>query len=1011
MWHRLFVGVLWVLCACHPVTDDETAGRSQSALEASDCPAGANVILGTDGDDVLVGTPGADCIVGYGGDDTLDGRGGNDALFGGDGDDTLTGGAGDDVLHGEDGADDLDGGNGNDELHGGPGNDTLGGGNGADVLDGGDGDDTLAGDNGGDTATGGAGNDVLIGGSGADTLSGGDGNDAIVGDSGGDTLDGGEGSDAIVGGGNDAVDGGGGDDFCTGTGCEGAAPPASGGCSSDADCASGTRCLVAAGICVACQTDLECDDGAVCTVDRCNPIAGCFYESNEGATCDDGNACTQSDVCRASACSGESPVVCTALDQCHDPGVCDPASGVCSDPPKIDGSACDDGNACTQVDACVAGACAGSDPVVCTALDQCHDAGECDPATGVCTDPPVADGTACDDGSVCNGFDSCQAGTCAPTPPSPECAATRLDESPTFQSLALSDDGRFVAYLYRSALGYPRQGVRILDRVTGARTDLPASFDWHHTVSISADGARVVFSDYAGIWIYETASGSLSEVAPDGRSAGPALGASLSADGRFVVFDSYRSDLVPGDTNGRHDVFVYEIATGAIDRVSVGITGAAADDRSFASAISGDGRYVAFVSYATNMGDDALDPAYGVFLRDRQSGSTLLVTSDGRGVGWQSPSISRDGRVVAFQRCDGTCRIDIHDMAAGTLVSIPGARDVEGSQVPLSANGRFVFYSTPDPAHVPGDGDDRFDAFVLDRWTGTTRHVPGDSDGAHDFEGAISPDGRLAVLRSFDPALSREVVIATCVGVGPLSCDDGNTCTTDSCDPTAGCSNDVLPDGSSCSDGNACTQVDTCSAAACVGADPVVCTALDQCHSAGTCDTETGSCSNPARPNGTTCDDGAAWPFDVCTGGVCTEYDPRDVTVSGTAFLRDHDSWGSDETRRVSYSSHVHLRTVLPSYTLSFGGSSWCVDDELMGRLYVTVSLLSDYQSVRVVADGRLYESDHCPNGDQDGERTVTVGILAPGAGLSYSFRVNNEREGGDYIDFAFSVSNEAVPF
>jgi len=99
-----------------------------------------------------------------------------------------------------------------------------------------------------------------------------------------------------------------------------------------------------------------------------------------------------------------------------------------------------------------------------------------------------------------------------------------------------------------------------------------------------------------------------------------------------------------------------------------------------------------------------------------------------------------------------------------------------------------------------------------------------------------------------------------CIGGSPLSCDDGNICTTDSCDPSKGCiyTNNTLP----CDDGNACTRVDRCSNGACVGSDPVICTASDQCHDAGTCDPATGICDNPAKADGTPCDDG-----NECTEG------------------------------------------------------------------------------------------------------------------------------------------------
>src|SRR5206468_7708 len=147
----------------------------------------------------------------------------------------------------------------------------------------------------------------------------------------------------------------------------------------------------------------------------CDPKTGACSNpaKDDGTTCDDGDACTQSDACLAGTCTGSNPVVCTAQDQCHVPGVCNPATGACSTPPAEDGTACTDGNACTQTDACVAGTCVGANPVVCTPGDQCKTAGICDPGTGLCVGgAPVADGTACNDGNACTQTDACAGGTC-----------------------------------------------------------------------------------------------------------------------------------------------------------------------------------------------------------------------------------------------------------------------------------------------------------------------------------------------------------------------------------------------------------------------------------------------------------------------------------------------------------------------------------------------------------------------------------------------------------------------
>jgi hypothetical protein len=107
------------------------------------------------------------------------------------------------------------------------------------------------------------------------------------------------------------------------------------------------------------------------------------------------------------------PVICTAIDDCHDAGTCDVATGHCTNPLKPSGSPCDDGNACTQVDRCQSGSCLGADPVECVAVDVCHLPGTCNPQTGDCSDPPGPNGTACDDGNACTVLDECTAGVCS----------------------------------------------------------------------------------------------------------------------------------------------------------------------------------------------------------------------------------------------------------------------------------------------------------------------------------------------------------------------------------------------------------------------------------------------------------------------------------------------------------------------------------------------------------------------------------------------------------------------
>jgi hypothetical protein len=112
-----------------------------------------------------------------------------------------------------------------------------------------------------------------------------------------------------------------------------------------------------------------CGDGVVCGAEECDDGARngapgscctttCEFKAN-GTGCDDGNGCTRTDTCQAGVCTGSNPVTCSATDQCHEVGICDPSSGQCTQPPKGDGAACDDGNPNTLTDSCQGGSCQG----------------------------------------------------------------------------------------------------------------------------------------------------------------------------------------------------------------------------------------------------------------------------------------------------------------------------------------------------------------------------------------------------------------------------------------------------------------------------------------------------------------------------------------------------------------------------------------------------------------------------------------------------------------------------
>ncbi len=180
-------------------------------------------------------------------------------------------------------------------------------------------------------------------------------------------------------------------------------------CPADVVQPANTVCRAATGPCDVTET---CTGAAACPPDGVQPA---------GTPCSDGNACTLNDTCQSGVCVGGNPVSCPAPAACHLPGTCSPATGICSNPIAANGSFCNDGNACTQTDTCQSGTCTGSNPVVCPPPDQCHAAGNCIVATGTCTNPIKVNGTPCNDGNSCTVADACVGGTCSGNTPAETC--------------------------------------------------------------------------------------------------------------------------------------------------------------------------------------------------------------------------------------------------------------------------------------------------------------------------------------------------------------------------------------------------------------------------------------------------------------------------------------------------------------------------------------------------------------------------------------------------------------
>lgn len=360
----------------------------------------------------------------------------------------------------------------------------------------------------------------------------------------------------------------------------------------------------------------------------------------------------------------------------------------------------------------------------------------------------------------------------------------------------ISADGRYVTYhscaSNISSLDTASYDIYVYDRDTATNSLVSIASDGtpgnreSRTPSISADGRFVAFASLstnllsgiatAGghIFVHDRDTGTTERISinsngdpANARSLQPAI----SADGRYVVFrsDATNLDLVVDDTNRQPDIFVHDRDTGITERVSIASNSDQADNSSRFPSISGDGRYVAFESLASNLAlNGDTNGAKDVFVHDRDTGITerVSIATDGTEGNWGSfmPSISADGRYVAWWSSSNNLVVDdtnfrfdvfVRDLQSGTTERVSINSDgIEGNNHSLrpsiNADGRYVaFYSVAGnlAAENPRNG-----VFVHDRIDKTTVLVSRSADGEPANAGGtfvtISPDGTLAAFES-----------------------------------------------------------------------------------------------------------------------------------------------------------------------------------------------------------------------------------------------------------------------
>ncbi|MEJ2078842.1 MAG: hypothetical protein P8Z74_12645 [Acidobacteriota bacterium] len=338
----------------------------------------------------------------------------------------------------------------------------------------------------------------------------------------------------------------------------------------------------------------------------------------------------------------------------------------------------------------------------------------------------------------------------------------------------VSPEGRYVAFrsLATNLVENDTNGVAdiyIFDRMTGEVTResldaagnelngdslIPSLSDGGHWIAFDSLATNAVPDDtngYRDVFVRDRETGTVTRVSVDssGHDAnGLSQRGKISADGRYVYFNSEASNLVPEDNNGVVDVFVHDRLTGETRRINVSSEGTESNGWSWLAYISSDGFCAVFHSDASNLVLGDTNGLRDTFLHDRRSGETIrvsVVSADEQSNGAsQWPSISADCRYVAFESnatnlvegdTNGSVDTFVYDRATMTTTRVSvSSQGVEGdadSRYPyLSGDGRYVTFYSDASNLVPDDTNGATDVFVHDRLTGETSRVSVSQNGS-----------------------------------------------------------------------------------------------------------------------------------------------------------------------------------------------------------------------------------------------------------------------------------------
>ncbi|NUN13438.1 MAG: hypothetical protein HUU55_07365 [Myxococcales bacterium] len=605
--------------------------------------------------------------------------------------------------------------------------------------------------------------------------------------------------------------------------------PNNGPCPTTNPCFEDGQC--SAGACVQ-GAPVVCDDNDPCTDDSCNETLGsCVFLPNTGNICDDGNLCTTADACLGGTCTG-TPVACDDGNPCTT-NSCDPATGLCASVPA-DGTACNDANACTVGDVCLAGACVPGTATNCDDTNPCT-TDLCNTVTGDCVNL-ASSGDPCSDGNPCTLDDQCEVGVCVGGDPvncddGNSCTADTCDAAGNCQSAPLDgqacDDGNACV-----------TGETCTAGVCGGGTLVDCNDNNICTTETCDSALGCQYSPNDGLACDDGNECTSGDVCTDGGCAGS--GGPDCNDGNPCTTDS--CTLSDGCTN-------------------LPINGPC-DDGNLCT--SGDicAAGICSPGVAVQCDDDndcttdTCDPAIGCVFAPANG----TPCSDGNactiGDNCQSGVCVPGGQ----PNCDdqNVCTADGCNSNTGDCVNLPILAPCDDGD-PCTVNDQCV-----QGACQPGAPLDCSDGNVC------TDDICDALTGCSNVNNtAPCEDGNLCTAGD-------NCANGACVPGLPTQCDDGNSCTNDSCVPATGCVN--APNTSPCDDGDVCTSGDVCSGGSCQPGAAIDCDDGNICTDS-VCDPITGCAS---INNSAACDDGNPCTInDICAGGVCTPGEPAPLGTPG----------------------------------------------------------------------------------------------------------------------------------